>query len=108
MPPLSSAPRCIACVVLPSIPPFGASLDTAILSYPLVQETGSSASFVQRDCNPASYIEVRRRISRSRWVSMFSLPFQLPDFAVTQVTDRETTVMVHASAHQATPTCPHC
>src|SRR6266851_9009675 len=41
MPPLSSAPRCIACVVLPSISPFGASLDTAILSYPPVQETGT-------------------------------------------------------------------
>ena len=41
MPPSSSVPRCIACVVLPSISPFGASLDTAILSYPPVQETGT-------------------------------------------------------------------
>ena len=39
---------------------------------------------------------------------MFSLPFQLPGFAVTQVTDGETTVVVYASAQQATASCPRC
>ena len=39
---------------------------------------------------------------------MFSLPFQLPGFAVTQVTDGETTVVVYASAQQATACCPRC
>jgi transposase len=39
---------------------------------------------------------------------MFSLPFQLPDFAVTSVTDDDTTVMVYASAQQAGASCPHC
>src|SRR5207248_3489505 len=40
-PPSSLALRCIAFVVLSSISPFGASLDTAILSYSPVQETGT-------------------------------------------------------------------
>ena len=39
---------------------------------------------------------------------MFSLPFQLPGFAVTQVTDDETSVIVHASAQQTSASCPHC
>lgn len=39
---------------------------------------------------------------------MFSLPFQLPGFAVTQVMDGETTVVVFASAQQATASCPRC
>src|SRR6266849_5325439 len=53
MPPLSSVPRCIACVVLPSISPFGASLDTAILSYPPVQETGT---IINIDANVAEWV----------------------------------------------------
>lgn len=39
---------------------------------------------------------------------MFSLPFELPGFAVTQVTDDKTTVMIYASAQQATASCPRC
>lgn len=39
---------------------------------------------------------------------MFALPFQLPNFTVTQVIDGETTVIVYASAQQATASCPHC
>lgn len=39
---------------------------------------------------------------------MFSLPFQLPGFVVTQVTDDETGVIVYASAQQASAFCPHC
>jgi transposase len=39
---------------------------------------------------------------------MFSLPFQLPGFAVTQVVDSETRVVVYASAQQAAATCPRC
>jgi transposase len=39
---------------------------------------------------------------------MFSLPFQLPNFTITQVIDGETTVIVYASAQQATASCPHC
>ena len=39
---------------------------------------------------------------------MFSLPFQLPGFAVTQVVDSKTRVVVYASAQQATATCPRC
>lgn len=39
---------------------------------------------------------------------MFSLPFQLPGFAVTQVVDDETIVVVYASAQQATASCPRC
>jgi len=38
---------------------------------------------------------------------MFAFPFQLPNFIVTQVIDGETTVIVYASAQQATPSCPH-
>ena len=39
---------------------------------------------------------------------MFSLPFELPGFAVTQVTDDKTTVMIYASAQQAMASCPRC
>src|SRR5260370_2192895 len=39
---------------------------------------------------------------------MFSLPFELPGFAITQVTDEKTTVMIYASAQQATASCPRC
>lgn len=39
---------------------------------------------------------------------MFSLPFQLPGFVVTQVTDGETTVVVYASAQPRTASCPRC
>jgi len=39
---------------------------------------------------------------------MFSLPFELPGFAVTQVTDDKTTLMIYASAQQATASCPRC
>jgi transposase len=39
---------------------------------------------------------------------MFSLPFQLPGFAITQVTDGETAVVFYASAQQATASCPRC
>jgi transposase len=39
---------------------------------------------------------------------MFSLPFQLPGFAVTQVVDSETIVVVYATAQQATASCPRC
>src|SRR5712691_2062473 len=39
---------------------------------------------------------------------MFSLPFQLPGFAVTRVVDSETRVVVYASAQQATASCPRC
>lgn len=39
---------------------------------------------------------------------MFSLPFQLPGFAVEQVVDSETRVVVYASAQQAAASCPRC
>ena len=39
---------------------------------------------------------------------MFSLPFRLPGFAITQVTDGETTVVIYAAAQQATASCPRC
>jgi transposase len=39
---------------------------------------------------------------------MFSLPFQLPGFVVTQATDDETSVIVNASALQTSALCPHC
>jgi len=39
---------------------------------------------------------------------MFSLPFQLPGFVVTQVTDDEAGVIVYASAQQVSASCPHC
>src|SRR6266705_529596 len=39
---------------------------------------------------------------------MFSLPFQLPGFVVTQVTDDGTSVIVNASTQQASASCPHC
>ena len=39
---------------------------------------------------------------------MFSLPFELPGFALTQMTDGETTVVVYASARQSTASCPRC
>src|ERR1700736_5323820 len=39
---------------------------------------------------------------------MFSLPFQLPGFLVTQVTDGKTCVIVYASAQQARVSCPRC
>src|SRR5258708_12274779 len=39
---------------------------------------------------------------------MFCLPFELPGFAITQVTDDKTTVMIYASAQQATASCPRC
>src|SRR5260370_8787960 len=39
---------------------------------------------------------------------MFSLPFELPGFAITQETDDKTTVMIYASAQQATASCPRC
>src|SRR5437899_1336370 len=35
-------------------------------------------------------------------------PFQLPGFAVIQMTDDETTVMIYAAAQQATASCPRC
>jgi transposase len=39
---------------------------------------------------------------------MFSLPFQIPGFVVTQATDDETSVIVYASAQQRSASCPHC
>jgi hypothetical protein len=39
---------------------------------------------------------------------MFSLSFQLPGFAITQVVDGETIVVVYASAQQATSSCLRC
>src|SRR5579864_2431943 len=39
---------------------------------------------------------------------MFFLPFQLPGFAVTQVTDGETSMVVYATAQQVTASCPRC
>jgi transposase len=39
---------------------------------------------------------------------MFLLPFQLPGFAVTQVTDGETSMVVYATAQQLTASCPRC
>ncbi len=39
---------------------------------------------------------------------MFSLPFQLPGFTVTQVVDAQTSMIVYAAAQQATASCPRC
>jgi transposase len=39
---------------------------------------------------------------------MFSLPFQLPGFVVTQITNGESGVIVYAVAQQARASCPHC
>src|SRR6266516_3277403 len=39
---------------------------------------------------------------------MFSLPFELPGFTVTQVETREKTVIIGATAQQTTAICPRC
>ncbi|GAC1350764.1 MAG: hypothetical protein NVSMB27_36410 [Ktedonobacteraceae bacterium] len=39
---------------------------------------------------------------------MFSLPFELPGFTVTHVEAAEKTVIIGATAHQTTATCPRC
>lgn len=39
---------------------------------------------------------------------MFSLPFEIPGFVITELTADENTMVVYASAQQATASCPRC